>query len=886
MGMWLGACLGWLLGLFAGSWAVTESLPPGVAMLAGGILFLVAATGMAWGRLRAPLPGGWRLASVALLLASLACASTGWRAQQRLAGVWPEAFGASWITTTVRVQGLPQLRPQGWQVQVAVLNWEDAALASLAKRQRVPRQLGLWWPAPVDQAQTPLAGEVWRINVRLRAPDAQVNPAGRLAGWGAFLRGDEAVGAVRPGAQRLTTPARSGLSLQDRMDRWRQAVRAEVFQRVPDRRVAGILVGLSVGDASAIDPNDWEVLRRTGMAHAVSISGAHVALLGSVVAWLVRRAWGHSAWLAHRCPAVLAALWLGCALSAGYAWASGWGVPAQRTVWMMLTLATLRTWGRDWPWPLVLLSAACVVSACDPWTLHASGFWLSFVAVAILLATLGPAQSALGEAAVWPGASEPPDGRAQAAPAWAPWSRVRQEGQALWRTQRVVTVALTPLSLVCFQQASVVGLGANLLTLPAFALVITPLALLGVACPWAWDMGAWVTRMCLDTLAWMAQPAFAVLATPVLPPVLVPLVVFGGMALALPVPWRWRMVGAVALLPLWHLPEDWRLLPRPGAGQFHAVVVDVGQGTAVLVRTATKTLLFDTGGRLPSGADQGQRVLLPLLQAMGERSIDLLVLSHDDADHAGGLPSVFAHWPVSAWLSPTPEDHPLRQLPGQGGMPVPHTPCVQGQRWTWDGVQFDVLHPAAARLPGQGQRAGNDVSCVLRVQTLSASAPEGGQAPARSPSLLITGDIESPQEAELVRLHRSGAQGLRSTVLVVPHHGSRTSSTEAFLQAVQPALAVAQVGARNSYGHPHPSVVARYQRLGLPWVSTPSCGAWVWRSDEAMPAASSGRGWPAPPQGPGEAHAIAAWAPPLGRCWRHWVQDVHRLDRLADPPEP
>jgi competence protein ComEC len=276
----------------------------------------------------------------------------------------------------------------------------------------------------------------------------------------------------------------------------------------------------------------------------------------------------------------------------------------------------------------------------------------------------------------------------------------------------------------------------------------------------------------------------------------------------MPLPWRLRGLGLPLMLPLLAPHVD-----RPTEGLFETVVVDVGQGTAVLVRTAQHLLVYDAGPQYTPEADAGQRVLLPLLRARGEQAVDHLVLSHRDLDHVGGAASLIKALPVRELSSSLEAFHPLRAM-----LPT-HQRCDAGQRWRWDGVDFEMLHPAAAEHPPTGTLPArpNALSCVLRVSDASGRR------------LLLTGDIEAAQETAL--LAREGPN-LKSDALLVPHHGSRTSSTEAFIQAVAPRWALAQAAYRSRFGHPAPDVVARYEARAIPVLRTDRCGAWSWRSDQ------------------------------------------------------
>jgi competence protein ComEC len=238
---------------------------------------------------------------------------------------------------------------------------------------------------------------------------------------------------------------------------------------------------------------------------------------------------------------------------------------------------------------------------------------------------------------------------------------------------------------------------------------------------------------------------------------------------------------------VWIAPVFLILPPRPAIGEAWIDVLDVGQGLAVVVRTATRSLVYDTGPAWNSESDSGNRIVVPFLRGEGIRSIDGLVVSHADDDHSGGAASVAAaRWPE--WLlSPLAADDPLHEAVEVSRL------CRAGQRWEWDGVSFEVLHPADSSYD-EPRRKENDRSCVLRVAT-------------RGASMLLTGDAEARSESEMLA---RGASALRSDVLLVPHHGSKTSSTERFIDAVAPTLVVNSLGYRNRFGHPHEAVARRY----------------------------------------------------------------------------
>ncbi len=311
-------------------------------------------------------------------------------------------------------------------------------------------------------------------------------------------------------------------------------------------------------------------------------------------------------------------------------------------------------------------------------------------------------------------------------------------------------------------------------------------------------------------LQWLATWPGASVAMAQAPLLLGVCAVLGGLLLTLPWPWSWRMAGLPLLAPL----LLWQP-PRPAPGQFELLAADVGQGNAVLVRTATHTLVYDAGPRYSLESDAGDRVLIPLLRALGER-VDTLVLSHRDSDHTGGAAALLVNQPGAALLSSIEPSHPLQAL-------RPSLRCQAGQHWDWDGVRFEVLHPTPSLYEAASLKP-NALSCVLRIRAADGAHQPGASA-------LLAGDIEAAQEMSLV--HSYGA-ALRADVLLVPHHGSRTSSTPVFLNAVAPRYAWAQAGYRNRFGHPAAPVAARYAEHGAQLITSPQCGAMHWQS--AQPA--------------------------------------------------
>ncbi len=730
-------------------------------------------------------------------VAGLGFATTALRAADRLADrIDPALEGLDLLVTGV-VAAMPQQDATGARFTFRV----EQALHQ-GRPVRLPARLTLgWWSgfdetAWFDEPRAALqAGQRWRLPLRLKALHGAMNPQGFDVELWWFEQGLGANGSVRVvrGGPSALLLAETGAHPVERL---RGQLRDAIHRQVDDGRVAGVLAALVVGDQAGIERSDWELFRATGIAHLVSISGVHVTMFAWLAAAGVAVLWRRQPRCMLALPLPHAARWGGLLLAAAYALLAGWGVPAQRTVLMLATAAALRSAGLRWPWLLLLLLAAVAVTLADPWALLQAGFWLSFAAVALLLLSEPVTRAPLPAPAV----AAVPD---------APRARLQRLGARLHavtvahgRAQVVATLGLAPLSLVFFGQLSLVGFVANLLAIPLVTLLVTPLALLGVLVPPLWSLAGALVQAGVAGLGALAAVPGALWSAGAAPAWAVASGLAAALLGVLPLPRGLRGLALPLVLPLlWPAPA------RPPPGQMQILVADVGQGTAVLVRTHTHLLVYDSGPQISRDSDAGQRVLLPLLRARGERRIDRLMLSHRDADHVGGAAALLDALPVGEVWSSLPDAHPLR------ARPQPHTRCVAGQAWAWDGVHFALLHPTPADYASASKP--NAVSCVLRITDAAGR------------SLLLTGDIEAPQEAAL--LQRLPPAALASQVLLVPHHGSRTSSSTALLEAVAPRWAVVQAAYRNRFGHPAPEVLARYAEQRIQVVRTDRCGAWRWQ---------------------------------------------------------
>ncbi|MCU0753870.1 MAG: DNA internalization-related competence protein ComEC/Rec2 [Xanthomonadales bacterium] len=724
------------------------------------------------------------LLGAGLLLFALAL----WRARSEAAAGWIAAFLAGWcwaglqaslqlaerlsepqtVTLIARVVELPEQRGPTLRLTLAP---ED--------RPELPRRIRAhWW----GEAPAVGAGERWRFTLKLRPIRGLANPGGYDFERQALVEGIGAIGSVQASPAPVRLADGSGLvALRERLSAGIAAL-PEPPPQTP------LLRALALGDTGQLDEPTWALWRQLGLTHLIAISGLHVTLVGTLGALFA----GGVCWLFPRLMLIRPRIqWQAVAAllaATGYSFLAGFGVPAQRTLLMLAAflLATLLT-RRQSAWGGLALALVAVL-AIDPLAVLSSGFWLSFVAVAWLVLVFG--------------------GR------WRPIGASR----ALVLTQLLMTLALLPLTLVFFQQASVVGPLANLIAVPLVTFLVTPLALLGTALlPWPalaqWPLHAagHLLQGLSDGLGPLTAVPGAVLFLPQPGALALLLAAFGVVLLWLPLGRPLRLAALGLFLPLF-------LPPRPliPPGEVEITTLDVGQGLAVLVQTRHHALLYDTGPGL-GGDHLVSSQILPALHALGVRRIDHLVVSHGDADHAAGYARIRSE--VAVGVVQTSAHEQLADA----------SPCHADTSFELDGVAFRWLHPSHA-LPYRG----NESSCVLLIQTASRRA-------------LLTGDITGAVEQ---RLLLTAPQAFPVDWLLAPHHGSASSSRAEFVARARPQLAVFSAGADNRFGHPRAEVLARYRAVGAELRLTADSGAIRWRSVDGASTAwreQAPRFWRSPP---------------------------------------
>ncbi|MCL2875547.1 MAG: DNA internalization-related competence protein ComEC/Rec2 [Betaproteobacteria bacterium] len=723
-----------------------------------------------------------------------------WRADFRMADALDPALEGRDLLLTGVIASLPEERGDGIRFVFEVEYADAAGCEKPPDRAGVPQQVLLSWyggreraglkalPLPVVQP-----GERWQLPVRLQRPHGAAAPG--VFDYEAWLleRGLRATGYVRGNG--VLVAAETG-GWMNQVHRLRARIRHNFEAALPDAPYYGILVALTVGDQGAIGAEQWEILRRTGIAHLVAISGSHITLVALAVGGLCVLVWRRLPWLSRRCPARLAGAVAGLAAAGVYALFAGLSIPVQRALVMLAVAALYMTARRETSARNVLSLALLAVLAMDPWAPLAAGFWLSFGAVAVILLTL--------------------NGRVKPERGW----------QSAVRIQLAITLALIPILVALFQGFSLASPFGNALAIPMVEFAITPLALLAMIVPAGWVLGLahLFTAWMMVALGWLSGFSLALYEHPLPPAWLLAGATAAVSLLILPRGTPGRL-GALAILGgffLWQ-PE------RPQSGDFRVAVLDVGQGLAVHVQTARHDLLYDSGPFFGDASDAGERVVVPYLRATGVGRLDAALISHDDGDHAGGLESVLARVRIDKVFAGGEMDEHVASF-GSGTWnardarlrPVRGTPCVAGLHWQWDEVDFTVLAPV--RL--SGKRRGNDESCVLRV-----SAAGGA-------SLLLTGDLGQAGENGLVRQYGSA---LKSTAVLAGHHGSRSSSSLTFVEAAYPEIIVFSSGYHNRYGHPHPQVLARWARTAARPYRTDSGGTVLLETKSGRMKASNWR---------------------------------------------
>ena len=631
----------------------------------------------------------------------------------------------------------------------------------------LPKRLRLSWYYHQGKVHS---GEQWQLTVRLKPPHGMQNPGGFDYEKWLYQQGVHATGYIRKNQlnRRIGTVS-SGV------DTVREQLLSSLSQ-LPNNTYQGLLQALTIGHKSAITQDQWQVLRRTGTSHLMAISGLHVGMVAGLVFVVVRRLLPTFI-LKHISAPQIAALF--SLLVAGfYTLLAGFSVPTQRAFAMLLVFMLAIVIKRRAFSINTLALALIAVLAINPVSVLSVGFWLSFLAVLII--TLVSSARVVGGQ-----------------------TKVRLWLQGL-RVQWLIALGMLPLSILLFQQGSLISPLANMLVIPLIGMLIVPLSLLAsLLSAFSVEAGIYLFSMISEVFSWVWAllewlsylPAASWQRSSI---AIVPAIisVSGAVLLLMPRGFPLRYSGIILLLPL--------LLysyPKPEQGEFSVQVLDVGQGLSIVIQTRDNTLLYDTGSRFSDDFDMGQRVIVPYLNYIGVSTLNRLIISHGDNDHAGGAGSILQLMDVQMLFS-EPQVFEER-FQNEKNSQI----CKAGKNWQWNGVNFAFLHPDFD-IPATPYKESNNRSCVLKVWNDRYS-------------LLIPGDIERKAELQLLE---SKAGLLHADVLLVPHHGSNTSSTLAWLKQVKPQLGIVSAGYKNRFGHPTAKVLNRYHEQKIKVLNTAESG--------------------------------------------------------------
>ena len=725
-----------------------------------------------------PLPTPWRPLRIAAVAAMLLAAGFLWadfRADLRLQKRLPQNLVWKDILVEGEILDLPRRFPDRVRFDFRIekirdgsgneISADDSAVAEIssADGSAVPPLVARLSDYHREAGANPdlRNGAKLRMKIRVRPPRVSANPHGFEYGDFLFANDIQLQGYVRDRESVVTLA--HGNSWREKLRKKIMATDSESCRSMKIKTECALLAAFVVGDRSGIPNESYEVLRRTGIAHLVSVSGAHIALAAGFAALLTMFLWRRSRRLTAVMPAGKAALLAALPLALGYALLAGFGIPVRRSFLMLAVASLVVLSGRTPAAAPGLALAALVIVVADPWAVVSPGFWMSFALVAAVIfafAGLGP-------------------------------NPVR----SFARMQILVSVFAAPLTLLFFNQASLASPLANLIAVPVVGFAILPMALADVLLPgdWLWTAAGFVLQNLWRLMEWISDLKYAAWHPAAAPWWLFVAAAVGGAWTLAPAgtPFKWAGLFPVAAMMLWNPP------PPP---DLRAVFLNAGQGTAVVVRAGEKTLLYDAG---PFFA--GRLAVAPFLRGEGIRKLDAMVVSHDDSDHRGGADDILRVFAVEKLFASFRME--------SGG--VESARCEAGTGWEWDGIRFAFLHPRAADY--DRNFSDNAMSCVLKIES------ERG-------SVLLTGDI--PGETEFALAGRLGAR-LDSDVLLAAHHGSRHSTTDAFLDLVSPGHAIFSAGANNRFGHPHPDVLSRSAMAGAEILRTDRDGAIVvdWTKD-------------------------------------------------------
>lgn len=664
--------------------------------------------------------------------------------------ITPELEGQDLIVSG-HISSIPHRQENGWRFRLNVD--QSFLLADPSQEIDFKGTIRLGW---YRTEQVLRAGERWQMVVRLKQPSGFMNPGGFDYEKWLFQEGISATGYIRKSDKNTLLEPSSRYSINP----IRENILHTIRQQIDKPELAAIVGALAVADRSAISDDQWKVLRQTGTNHLVAISGLHIGMVAGFGFFPIILVWWLFPTLYLKVPVRVAGAMVGAIFAISYALLAGLTLPTQRALIMVLVVLFGLLARRQYSGSSILAVALFAVLVYDPLAVLSQGFWLSFVAVALIL--------------------------------WTSARRIQRQRFDIFTIQFSLSLGMLPLTLGLFGVSSLSAPLANLLAIPWVTVVVVPLTLLGVLMMPFETLSYGLLNLAAYSVSGMMaglsilSSSETLLSIPEIPMYLLLISLIGFLWLWLPAKFPARWLGLVLMSPL--------IVYHPVAieeGHFDYHLLDVGQGLASVVQTKNHVLIYDTGPRSSARFDTGKLVVLPFLRAKGIDQVDMMMISHGDNDHSGGAGVIREQITIDKILS---SDTRLFSNVKS---------CTTGMKWAWDGVQFEVLHPEP-----DWQGNDNNRSCVLRISN-------------QFHRLLLTGDIQKKAEKKLLE---SGLN-LVSEVMTMPHHGSKTSSTDSLIDAVQPELALITTGYRNKFHLPNKQVLKRYESRGIKMIDTMEKGA-------------------------------------------------------------
>ena len=605
------------------------------------------------------------------------------------------------------------------------------------------------------------SGELWQLNVKLKRPRGFINTGGFDYERWLFREGILATGYVRNAHSNRRITTAAPWHLDSVREKIYQGIKTQVDN--PD--IAALISALSVAIRADINPAHWQIFSATGTSHLIAISGLHIAMVAGFAFVPIGLIWMLFPALYLRVPIKVATVLLGAVFASIYALLAGFTIPTQRALIMVLVGLLALLLKQKIPLGHILAATMLAVLLLDPLAGLSEGFWLSFFAVALIFYTVAQTHKPL------------------------PYR--------LLVMQLVLSLGMIPISAAFFSSASLISPLANIIAIPWVTLFIAPSILLGVLflfiapiiSHYCFIVAAWGIDLLLRYLSYLSTLPHSTIHFADIPTFLIIIALIGVFLMALPRYFIGRYLAIIFIAPLFLFTPK-----RPAEGEFNLTVLDSGQGLATVLQTQNHVMVFDTGEHYSEQFDIGKMALIPYLQSQNITAIDKLVVSHADKDHRGGAAALIETLPIIQFLS----NDPLK-VQNRTAMR-----CQAGQQWVWDKVQFSVISPSQA----QAGWSKNERSCTIKVSNAHHS-------------LLLLADIEKKTERYLIKNKRAE---LKTDVMLVPHHGSKTSSSWPFLSAIEPQLAIVSAGYRNRFNHPHPNIMSRYQQLHIPVLNTAQYG--------------------------------------------------------------